>query len=269
MSATKLIPILLLLFLPSFTQSQTNFLGFDRNEYPGDALLPALKKTFSYTSYWLNVPPGAVSNSWNGKRQLLQETGFGFLVLFNGRAYAELKRLSSASRIGTEDGKAAVKAALAQGFSWGTVIFLDQEEGGRLLNLQKAYIYAFVDAVTQAGFLAGIYCSGIPVKEEGGKIIDTANDLRNNAGERRIVYWIANDTCPPSPGCLTAAVKPPSASGITFADVWQYSQSPRRAQYTAKCAKTYAPDKNCYAPQTHVYVDYNTATSPDPSHGRR
>ena len=33
------------------------FNGMDRNDYPGDSLLGALHKSFSYTSYWLNVPP--------------------------------------------------------------------------------------------------------------------------------------------------------------------------------------------------------------------
>ena len=38
------------------------YLGFDRNEYPGDANLKTLRQTFSYTGYWLNNPPGATSN---------------------------------------------------------------------------------------------------------------------------------------------------------------------------------------------------------------
>ena len=44
-------------------------LGFDRNEYPGDANLQELHKTFEYTGYWLNVPPGARTNTWVGKRK--------------------------------------------------------------------------------------------------------------------------------------------------------------------------------------------------------
>src|ERR1700756_749531 len=37
------------------------YLGFDRNDYPGDANLAVLRRTFSFTGYWLNVPPGAQS----------------------------------------------------------------------------------------------------------------------------------------------------------------------------------------------------------------
>jgi hypothetical protein len=69
----------------------TGYLGFDSNEYPGDANLKSLRKTFSYAGYWLNNPPGASSNSWAGHRSAVESAGFGFLVLFNGRLYAELK----------------------------------------------------------------------------------------------------------------------------------------------------------------------------------
>ena len=58
------------------------FLGFDANDYPGEAALPALKKTFAFTGYWLNPPPGEEpgesTNSWTGKREILLQNGFGF-----------------------------------------------------------------------------------------------------------------------------------------------------------------------------------------------
>jgi hypothetical protein len=44
-----------------------NYLGFDRNRYPGDAVLGLLRETFYFCGYWLNVPPGEVSNTWEGK----------------------------------------------------------------------------------------------------------------------------------------------------------------------------------------------------------
>ena len=42
------------------------FNGMDRNDYPGDALLSTLHKSFSYTSYWLNAPPGEKTNTLGG-----------------------------------------------------------------------------------------------------------------------------------------------------------------------------------------------------------
>jgi len=60
------------------------YLGFDRNDYPGDENLELLRQTFSYAGFWLNRPPGEEANPWAGKRRALESAGFGFLVLFNG-----------------------------------------------------------------------------------------------------------------------------------------------------------------------------------------
>src|SRR6202041_2289440 len=152
---------MLLLAAPAMLTQSGTYLGFDSNDYPGDAKLKTLHQTFSYTGYWLNNPPGASSNSWTGHRAAVESAGFGFLVLFNGRLYAELKSVANAARLGQSDAQAAATAARREGFPRAIIIFLDQEQGGRMLPEQKAYIYAWVDAVTAAGFRAGIYCSGM------------------------------------------------------------------------------------------------------------
>jgi hypothetical protein len=248
------------------------YLGFDRNNYPGDENLKVLSRTFSYTGFWLNAPPSARTNTWSGKRPTLQAAGFGFLVLFNGRLFNELKSVSNATKLGKSDARAAVAAARREGFPARTIIFLDQEQGGRMLPEQKAYIYAWVDAVTGGGFRAGIYCSGISAAKEGGEDVVTADDLRQNAGTRKIVYWVTNDACPPSPGCAFPKKSPsPADTGIAFADVWQFAQSPKRPAVASSCPG-YNPDGNCYPPEIdvgqHLHIDANTATTADPSNGR-
>lgn len=252
---------------PNRTRS---YLGFDRNDYPGDQNLAALRKTFSFTGYWLNNPPGGSANSWAGKRKQLRDAGFGFLVLFNGKAYAQLQK--GAAKIGQKDGQLAARTAVQEGFPRGTVIFLDQEEGGRLLPEQRAYLHAWIDAVTAAGLSAGVYCSGVPFKESGNTIVITAEDIRKNAGNRKITYWVSNDACPPSPGCVSSRPPSPAESGLGFADVWQFAQSPRRKEMTSACTTTYSADGECYVPgvakQLQLHVDLNSATSTDPSHGR-
>ena len=255
------------------SSGSASYLGFDRNDYPGDDNLKALRQTFSYAGYWLNNPPGEKRNTWPGKRRKLESAGFGFLVLFNGRLYAELKNVSRAKALGRSDAKVAAAAARREGFPAQTVIFLDQEQGGRLLPEQKAYLYTWVDGVAAAGFRAGVYCSGIPAKEERGVSIITAEDIRQNAAGRKIVYWVTNDACPPSPGCAFPAKPPePSASGIDFAEVWQFAQSPRRKDVAAGCPANYNPDGECYPPGVDparkLHLDVNAATSPDPSQGR-
>jgi Domain of unknown function (DUF1906) len=259
--------------VPQSQAPQTAYLGFDRNDYPGDANLAVLRKTFAFAGYWLNNPPGANSNSWVGKRQRLETVGFGFLVLFNGRAYVEIKRNGNSNQLGGSDAAKAVASAKREGFPAGTIIFLDQEEGGRMLPEQRAYLHGWIDAVTAAGFGAGVYCSGIAFQESPSTTVITAEDIRQNAGGRKITYWVTNDACPPSPGC-SFPKNPllPSESRIVFADVWQYAQSPRRADFARGCPANYNPDGNCYPPGTslaqHLHVDVETATSADPSHGR-
>ena len=252
------------------SQAANSYLGFDRNDYPGDANLQTLHQIFSYSGYWLNNPPGENANNWNGHRAAVESAGFGFLVLFNGRLYAELKTVSNATRLGQSDAQAAAASGRREGFSAQTVIFLDQEQGGRMLPEQKAYIYAWVDGVIAAGFRAGIYCSAIPSKDDGNVV--TVEDIRQGAGKRQIVYWAINDACPPAPGCAFPARPPlPAQSGVSFAEVWQFAQSPRRKDVAAHCTN-YNPDGECYAPgispAQQLHVDVNSATSPDPSQGR-
>jgi hypothetical protein len=250
-----------------------SYLGFDRNIYPGDKALPILRKTFTFTNYWLSPPPGEKTNTWLGKREVLRSQGFGFLVLFRGRDSRELKNEAVAKRKGTQDAKDAAATANAEGFSSGTVVFLDIEEGGRLPDAYHTYLAAWSEELTQAGFRAGAYCSGIPVNEEAGVSITTADDIRNHGFGKEMIFWVYNDACPPSPGCVFAQTPPSAAaSGISYAAVWQFAQSPRRKEFTARCAATYHRDGNCYAPgdTAHAwFLDLNSANSPDPSGGAR
>jgi len=283
---TRLLALLVLLCAVPALEAQHSYRGFDRNVYPGDAALPALRKSFSFTGYWLNNPPGTQRNTWTGKRALLKRYGFGFLVLFNGRTYAGLKAAQAkgtdAAALGAQDGKAAVAAAAREGFARNVRIFLDQEEGGRLLAEQAAYLFAWADAVRKGGARAGVYCSGIEVHDSSGAISTAQNIVERESAQvkssskgkrpKGLALWIANDQCPPSPGCTLAS--PPLAAAFSpalraSAVVWQYALSPRRAQFSAACPRNQAPDGNCYAPglppSASTFVDLNTADSPDPS----
>ena len=190
--------------------SQAGYFGFDRNEYPGDNLLPALRRSFSYTGYWLNNPPGAKSNGWVGKRATLKANGFGFMILYNGRLDAQLTGKDAAA-LGRSDAAAAVSAAKREGFAPGAILFLDQEEGGRLLPEQSAYLFAWVEAIRASQYKPGVYCSGILVPDGSGQI-STARDILSHEGNRPLALWVANDACPPAPGCVI----PKKASGAFF-----------------------------------------------------
>jgi len=269
-----LLAIALLLPAPCLC-AQTLHPGFDRNLYPGDAALPALRKQFTFTGYWLNNPPGETTNTWAGRRAALAQQGFGFLVLFNGREDAQILRQkrhgTSPDALGKKDAAAAIDAAKREGFPPGAVIFLDQEEGGRLLEEQSAYLLAWTEAIAASSYRPGAYLSGQPVEDGPGRTITTAQHVWQLVAERHlhpVALFIYQDSCPPSTGC-TVTPPPITSAGTDGIVAWQYAQSPRRPENTAACRKTYAPDNNCYAPGLpKIYLDMNTATSDDPSNGR-
>ncbi len=257
------------------------FRGFDRNDYPGDDTMTTLRNTFAFTGYWLTNPPGETSNSWQGKRALLRQQGWGFLVLANGRLDAEIlkaqKAGTSPAALARKDAAAAIAAARSEGFPAHTLLFLDQEEGGLMLDEQAAYLLGWTQAVAASDYLPGLYASGQPVPNGPGQTITTIDDVRSRVASQHlhpIAMFDAQDACPPAPGC-TVNAKPLSTSGeLTLSPggnlvAWQYSQSPRRPELTRSCAKTYAADGNCYAPGAPAtFLDMDLASTADPSHGR-
>jgi hypothetical protein len=252
----------------SAENSTRSYLGFDRNQYPGDAAMTAFRKDFVFTGYWLSVAPGEKSNPWHGKREFLRSQGYGFLPLFLAPDSSKLKSVALASARGVLDAKKAAAAATAEGFPSGTIIFLDIEEGGRLPASYHAYLKSFSSELAKTGRKPGVYCSGMPVKEEPGVTITTADDIHNDPSTHDFIFWIYNDACPPSPGCTLKETPPPLEGGISYATIWQFAQSPRRKEFTARCPAKYAPDGNCYAPSDTAhkwFLDLNSAKSPDPS----
>jgi hypothetical protein len=248
-----------------------SFLGFDRNEYPGDAALPVLRKSYSFASYWLSAPPGEKSNSWIGKREVMKSQGFGFLLLYQGRTSRQLSDNKSSIKAGLADAREAAATARREGFPEGSVIFLDVEEGGRFSESYHAYLKSWAESLAEEKFRPGIYCSGIVVDEGKGATIISADDIRGHIGATDVVYWVYNDACPPSPGCsVPQDPAGPSASGVAYASVWQFVRSPREKKVARHC-RGYASDGNCYAPGDAAhkwFLDENVATTADPSGGR-
>ncbi|CAN5415227.1 hypothetical protein BH10ACI4_BH10ACI4_34050 [soil metagenome] len=269
----------------SAEQPAGSYVGFDRNEYPGDAALPVLRKHFSFVGYWLTNPPGSRSNNWVGKRAALREQGFGFLVLANGRFDTEIlkaKKTSglSAEALGKKDAANAVAAAEREHFPAGTIIFLDQEQGGRLLPVQADYLFGWTEAVSRSAYKPGGYMSGQAVGDGPGKTITTAQDVREQVAAKHlhpVALWVYDDACPPSNGCM---LQPPAFRGsgagpgllqgaLQDVVVWQYAQSPRRKENTAACSKTYDAAGNCVVSELPaIHLDLNVARTADPSHGR-
>ena len=251
--------------------------GFDRNLYPGDEAMARLKKQFAYTGYWLTPPPGEKENGWVGKRAVLREQGYGFLVLADGRFD---KQILAAKRkpgeLGQQDALAAVASARKEGFPAKTILFLDQEEGGHLLPEQEQYLFGWTEAVAATEYRPGVYVSGQPLAddEHPGRVFTTAQDIRDHVMIERlhpVALWVYQDACAPKGPATGCTVKPPArdASGTPDVAAWQYAQSPRRPEVTQSCRQTYGADGNCYAPgEPGLLLDLNVAGSADPSGGR-
>jgi hypothetical protein len=196
-------------------------------------------------------------------------------VLANGKLDAEILKAQKAgispAALGKHDAATAIAAAKHEGFPARTIVFLDQEEGGRLLEEQAEYLLGWTEAVATSEFRPGVYASGQRVQDDPGVWIDTIEDIRarvKKGGLHQVAIFDALDQCPPAPGC-TLHAKPLSAAPDADLTVWQYSQSPRRPEITKSCAATYASDGNCYAPAfPQVFLDMDVANLADPSHGR-
>ena len=253
-------------------ESLRYYLGFDRNDYPGDEAMKLLRRDFAFTGYWLGDPPGDTTNSWSGKRELLRSQGFGFVLLFAGPESGQLRDQAYTRKRVSDDTQAAAAAARREGFPTGSVIFLDIEEGGRLPSTYVTYLKVWASEMERLGFRPGVYCSGIPVDEGEGLSLITSDFIREQIKPSELVYWVYNDSCPPSPGCSTPHETPaPSKSGVAYAQIWQFVRSPRDKQTARRC-RGYAKDGNCYAAfdTAHKFhLDVNSATSPDPSGGAK
>jgi hypothetical protein len=246
------------------------YLGFDRNEFPGDAAMGELRKEFAFAGYWLTAAPRGKTNTWAGKRAVMEKQGWGFLLLARGRAVESVRTAASAREEGLADARSAAQSAMAEGFVHDGIIFLDIEDGGRLPAAYHAYLKAWADEIVKLGFRPGVYCSGIAVNEGAGVSIVTAEDIRAQEAPRQIAYWVFNDACPPSPGCVRVAEPPlPAVSGVRDAAVWQFVRSPREQETAGKCGG-YAADENCYAGMGATrkwHLDMNVAGAANPSFG--
>ena len=101
-----------------------------------------------------------------------------------------------------------VNSPSQEGFPPGSIIFLDIEEGGRLAPFYYDYLSAWIDALARFHYRSGAYCSGVPVNDGNGKTITTMKDLQEHLKGGKLTFWIFNDVCPPSPGCVFPQTPP-------------------------------------------------------------
>ena len=183
---------------------------------------------------------------------------------------------NSLAAFGRQDATAAIAAAQREGFPPGTILFLDQEEGGRLLPEQADYLLAWTEAVAQSAFLPGVYASGQPVADGRGLdgkpvTITTIQDIRARVAEVICTLSLSGlfrTPAHPHPAALCNRLRPASVAPWT-PPLGSLPSLPNANPSTRACARTYSSDGNCDTPApARLDVDLSSATTSDPSHGR-
>ncbi len=152
-------------------------IGFDSNDYPGDAALPALRRTSPSPATGSPTRPANTRTAGQASAMFSCATTSASLSWPTARLDAEIARAkrsgTTPAALGAKDAAAAIAAAQREHFPAHTILFLDQEEGGRLTADQSAYLLAWTEAVARSGYRPGVYASGQPVDDAPGKTITT------------------------------------------------------------------------------------------------
>lgn len=157
------------------------FYGFDLSVYPkdvagrsGDSLLQQLHEDAVLSSLGLYLAPSPNHHdaSWQAKLPMLRDQGWGVLPTFVGRqqqnegtsnyALIDQTSVTNAATQGSNDGAQAVQAAGNYRLEAGALIFFDLESTVVVSTQTLAYVDAWITAVQNGGYAAGLYCSDLP-----------------------------------------------------------------------------------------------------------
>jgi hypothetical protein len=205
--------------------------GFDISTYPTNEVMQSLwnSTNLRWVGFYLPNTPNHPDTSWHSTRETLIDQGWTLFPLYVGQqdpVYAQQyhdnpinhgKYLASnpAGGQGSTDGDEAVTKMIAEGFSayTGTPVYLDWESGGTLSLDEKAYIAKWCAAVSENGFVPGVYCPG-PVT---GQITSTT------------LFWISSyfylDKTPILRAPIGASYNFPTDASLSphpDATAWQY-----------------------------------------------
>ena len=212
------------------------WLGFDTHTYPGDAKMRAWKDAknapYSWVGLYLPAAPCHKGTSWAGKRQTLQQMGWGIAVVYVGQqTWGRTPRQLTPAQMathrrrgttcnadfvaadrGTQEGVDAIRKTAAEGFAKGTVIFLDIERMETIPTRMRDYYRAWVATVLKDGsYRPGIYVH----KHNAEQVYRDVKALFLAAGvQEEPRFWVASarDFSPE---------KDPKDVGHEFAGMWQ------------------------------------------------
>ena len=194
----------------------TGFAGFDSYSYPGEQAMTWLRANTNlcWCGFYVAPAPNHPDTSWMPHRAFLAQNGWGLLPTYLGQqTVGNTSKINTAAK-GQIDGTDAAAKMAASGFPAGSFVYLDIEDGSQPGTAVRAYIGAWVDAVTGAGFGPGIYCSH--------KIALELHQLRPAA---RIWAFFVTTTVPHQVPGTNFSDAHPAGSGFPGSFAWQHTQN--------------------------------------------
>lgn len=221
------------------------FAGFDRSAYPGDRAMAALFKATNliWCGYYLAPAPSHPDASWMGKRGVLAGQGWGLAPIYVGQQVTGPGSKHPSAQNGLVDGNAAARLMTGEGFTPGSWVYLDLENGPPLPPSLANYVGAWCTAVCGHGYNPGIYTSHSLAKSVASIVSGSGINIRIWA------FKVATTAAHPHKGTSYPAPSP-AGSGYASAYMWQLEQN---------CEITVAG-----AP-AGMSVDLSSALSADPS----
>jgi hypothetical protein len=233
-------------------EAQRGFLGFDTNIYPGDEAMRKWKTAspYEWVGYYLPAPCHK-DPSWSGKRERLEQMGWGIAVIYVGqqvwsgiprtpgltyitrrvraggtrknpryRTVRETRRVAigecAAARVdaahGVREAEDAIAKTEAEGFPRGTVIYLDIERVEVMPQRMRDYYRAWTERVLADGrFGVGAY---VHTHNANVVFVDMKEAFAKHGVRSEPKMWVAKGK-----GFHPAAI--PEEVGHAFAMAWQ------------------------------------------------
>lgn len=218
----------------------TAYAGFDRSDYPGRAVMDWLKANTNLRWCAFYLPsPSHPDRSWI-EAPAADFAGWGRAPVYVGQQVTGPGSHNVTAAQGALDGADACKLMGAAGWTAGSRVWLDLENGPPLTDVQRGYVGAWCDAVAAAGFKPGVYCSFLMAAEVKG--------LRPNAS---VWAFHVRTVSPHEVPALNFPTPDPATSGFAGADIWQLDDE----------AMLLCP----LAAGGELVVDLDSANSADPS----
>jgi hypothetical protein len=191
------------------------FAGFDRSGFPSASKMAKLKANTNlvWCGFYLGPAPSHPDDGRMQQRATLVGQGWGIAPLYVGQQVIGKGSKNPSAAQGTTDAQDAVTLLGKAGFSGGTCVYLDLENGKPLPDKLADYVGTWVDGVAAKGFKPGVYCSHT--------IAAVVHNLRPAA---RIWAFNVPTTKPHAAAGPPFGTPAPSTSGFARAHIIQFDQ---------------------------------------------